>query len=112
MLVGAVSNLVVGAVCPCKATIYTIASPGRPTVALATSTYLLMRYPETLKQLTNEIRKSFESGVDITISATMSLPYFAAVINETLRIHHPTPINLPRVVPSEGQMINPRLSGF
>lgn len=76
------------------------------TVALATSTYLLMRYPETLKQLTNEIRESFESEADITISSTMNLPYLAAVINETLRIHHPTPINLPRVVPSEGQMID------
>ena len=76
------------------------------TVALATSTYLLMRYPETLKQLTNEIRESFESEADITISSTMNLPYLVAVINETLRIHHPTPINLPRVVPSEGQMID------
>lgn len=36
----------------------------------------------------------------------MNLPYLAAVINETLRIHHPTPINLPRVVPPEGQMID------
>ncbi|MCJ1271052.1 hypothetical protein MMC22_010951 [Lobaria immixta] len=76
------------------------------TVALSTSTYLLMRYPETLKQLTNEIRESFESEADITVSSTMNLPYLGAVINETLRIHHPTPINLPRIVPPEGQMID------
>ena len=76
-----------------------------PTVALATSTYLLMRYPETLKELTKEIRESFESETDITIFSTMKLPYLAAVINETLRIHHPTPINLPRVVPPQGQMV-------
>ena len=76
------------------------------TVALATSTYLLMRYPETLKQLTNEIRESFKSEAEITISSTMNLPYLIAVINETLRIHHPTPINLPRVIPAEGQMID------
>ena len=73
-------------------------------MALATSTYLLMRYPETLKQLTTEIRESFDSEADITISSTMNLPYLIAVINETLRIHHPTPINLPRIVPPEGQM--------
>lgn len=76
------------------------------TVALATSTYLLMWYPETLKQLMAEIRGSFESEADITIPSTMNLPYLAAVINETLRIHHPTPVNLPRVVPPEGQMID------
>ena len=76
------------------------------TVALATSTYLLMRYPETLKQLTKEIRESFEKEADITIHSTLSLPYLNTVINETLRIHHPTPINLPRVVPPEGQMID------
>ena len=75
------------------------------TVALATSTYLLMRYPETLKRLTTEIRESFESEADITIPSTMNLPYLVAVINESLRIHHPTPINLPRIMPPEGQMI-------
>lgn len=76
------------------------------TVALATSTYLLLRYPNTLKQLVDEIHKRFEAEADITLQSTMELPYLAAVINETLRIHHPTPINLPRVVPPEGQMIN------
>lgn len=76
------------------------------TVALATSTYLLLRYPNTLRELVDEIRKSFESEGRINLHSTMDLPYLAAVINETLRIHHPTPINLPRVVPPEGQMID------
>lgn len=76
------------------------------TVALATSTYLLMRYPETLKRLSKEIRESFESEAEITISSTMKLPYLEAVINETLRIHHPTPINLPRVLPPQGQKLD------
>lgn len=76
------------------------------TVALATSTYLMLRYPETLKRLTKEVREGFESESQINTYSTMNLPYLAAVINETLRIHHPTPINLPRVVPPEGQMID------
>ena len=75
------------------------------TVALATSTYLLMRYPETLKLLSKEIRERFESEADISVASTMHLPYLEAVINETLRIHHPTPINLPRVLPPEGQKL-------
>ena len=76
------------------------------TVALATSTYLLMRYPETLKRLAKEIRESFESEADITILSTMKSPYLEAVINETLRIHHPTPISLPRVLPPEGYKLD------
>lgn len=76
------------------------------TVALATSTYLLIRYPETLKRLMAEVRSSFQSEADINVYSTMKLPYLEAVINETLRIHHPTPINLPRVVPPGGQLID------
>ena len=76
------------------------------TVALATSTYLLCAYPETLKHLTHEIRSRFESDVDINVASTQGLPYLAAVIDETLRIHHPTPINLPRNVLPGGQMVH------
>ena len=76
------------------------------TVALATANYLLLRYPETLKELTKEIRTGFESEKDINVASTQNSPYLIAVINETLRIHHPTPINLPRVVSPEGQMID------
>ena len=77
-----------------------------PTVAIATATHLLLRYPHTLKELTHEIRSNFESDNDIGIASTQNLPYLMAVINETLRIHHPTPINLPRIVQPQGQMID------
>ena len=77
-----------------------------PTVALATATYLLMRYPETLALLVKEIRTSFNSEAEITVQSTMNLPYLTAVINETLRIHHPTPINLPRIIPAGGQVVD------
>ena len=77
-----------------------------PTVALATATYLLMRYPDTLALLSKEIRGSFNSEAEITVQSTMNLPYLTAVINETLRIHHPTPSNLPRIIPPGGQVVD------
>ena len=76
------------------------------TVALATSVYLLCRYPETLKQLAQEVRSAFEKEADITVASMQNLPYLMAVINKTLRIHHPTPINLPRNVLPQGQMVS------
>ena len=76
------------------------------TVALATATYLLLYHSQTLKELTNEIRTHFEKESDVTIQSTQNLTYLNAVITETLRIHHPTPINLPRITPDEGQMID------
>ena len=77
-----------------------------PTVALATATYLMLQNPRTLNRLVEEIRTNFESEKEMDVQSTQSLPYLTAVIDETLRMHHPTPINLPRVVPPEGQMID------
>ncbi|KAF7944490.1 hypothetical protein EAE96_010881 [Botrytis aclada] len=76
-----------------------------PTVALATACYFLMRYPRTMRRLTEEVRSYYSEEKDINIQSTSELPYLEAVINETLRIHHPTPIHLPRNVPPEGAAV-------
>ncbi|KAA8563653.1 hypothetical protein EYC84_011675 [Monilinia fructicola] len=76
-----------------------------PTVALATSCYFLMKYPETLAILTEEVRSCYSEDKEIDVQSTIGLPYLEAVINETLRIHHPTPNQLPRNVPPEGAAI-------
>ncbi|KAL8734603.1 MAG: hypothetical protein Q9181_003155 [Wetmoreana brouardii] len=78
------------------------------TVAIATCTYLLCRYPETLKELTQEIRSTFKSDTDITVASTQNLTYLTAVIKEALRMHHPTPVNMPRNVLPEGQVVDGR----
>ena len=66
----------------------------------------MLRNPHTLKELTIKIRSSFESEKEITLSSLQNLPYLNAVINETLRMHYPMPINLPRVIVPEGQIID------
>lgn len=84
----------------------TIAGSQLPTVALTTATYLLLRHPQQLQRLREEIRSSFQTEAEITVSTTAGLPYLAAVVDETLRIHHPTPIHLPRIIPSGGLQVD------
>lgn len=76
------------------------------TVAVSAATYLLLTKPLALKWLVEEVRERFRKEDDITIQSTNGLPFLEAVINETLRMHHPTPISLPRVTPVEGQVVN------
>ncbi|CAD6593595.1 MAG: hypothetical protein ASARMPRED_007693 [Alectoria sarmentosa] len=76
------------------------------TTALAASTYYLLRHPETMKKLKQEIYVSFASESDITVASTLGKPYMEAVISETLRMHHPTPSDpKSRVVAAGGQEI-------
>lgn len=77
------------------------------TVVITAATYLLLRYPETLSQLTQEIRSKFDSEQDILVSSTGEMPYLEVVIMETLRIHHPNPSDpKPRAVRPAGQFVD------
>ncbi|GAW20844.1 hypothetical protein ANO14919_103560 [Xylariales sp. No.14919] len=83
-----------------------IAGSQLPTVALATATYLLLKEPEKYRRLQQELRSSFTDEREISVASTRPLSYLAAVIDETIRIHHPTPIHLPRIIGPEGQRID------
>jgi cytochrome P450 len=83
-----------------------VANSQLTTVALTTCIYLLLRHEQALNRLYDEIRKTFTSEKQINVQSTQALAYLDAVINETMRIHHPTPINLPRVIPPEGRIID------
>ncbi|KAH8672903.1 cytochrome P450 monooxygenase-like protein [Tricladium varicosporioides] len=85
---------------------FVIAGSQLNTNIMATATYLLLRHRMTLDRLVQEIRGRFSNKSEITVQGTQGLVYLDAVINETLRIRHPTPINLPRVVPSEGHVVD------
>jgi cytochrome P450 len=76
------------------------------TNVLSTATYLLLRERSTWEHLVKEVRTKFSSDSEITVLSTQNLPYLEAVINETIRIRHPTPINLPRVVSGAGCVLN------
>ncbi|KAK8036946.1 cytochrome P450 monooxygenase-like protein [Apiospora marii] len=78
---------------------FVIAGTQLNTNVLSTATYLLLRHREKWNRLANEVRTRFAAVEDITVQSTQDLPYLDATIHEALRIRHPTPINLPRVVP-------------
>jgi cytochrome P450 len=57
-----------------------------------------------LNRLTKEIRSAYISEDEITVESITraKLPYLDAVIDEGLRICHPVPSGLPRMVPPGG----------
>ena len=77
------------------------------TIVITAVTYFLLRYPETLSELTKEIRTTFSSEQDIFVASINNMPYLEAVIMEALRMHHPTPSDpKPRAVGPEGQFVD------
>ncbi|RAH61360.1 benzoate 4-monooxygenase cytochrome P450 [Aspergillus piperis CBS 112811] len=76
------------------------------TVTLTSCTYFLLRHADALQHAVKEVRDTFTCDGQITVQSTQGMAYLEAVINETMRLHHPTPITLARVVPPEGRRID------
>jgi cytochrome P450 len=83
----------------------TLANSQLTTGGITTCMYLLLQNPMVMQELVGEIRRTFTREEQIGVTSTQSLVYLEAVLHETLRIHNPTPINLPRVIPPEGRVI-------
>jgi cytochrome P450 len=74
------------------------------TTVLSGAIHHLLQNPSVAERL-DEIRSKFPSEDQITASAVASMPYFNAVVNETLRMCPPFPDNLRREVPQGGATI-------
>ncbi|XP_065874495.1 cytochrome P450 736A117-like [Euphorbia lathyris] len=57
----------------------------------------LLRNPEAMKKLQNEIREIAKNKSEIIEDDLHKLPYLKAVIKEALRLHPPLPLLVPRV---------------
>ncbi|KAF1976971.1 cytochrome P450 [Bimuria novae-zelandiae CBS 107.79] len=69
--------------------------------------FYLSRYPTVLARLTSEIRETFESSEEVAPGTKLSqCKYLRACIDETLRLAHPAPGDLPREVLPGGAVID------
>lgn len=68
-------------------------------------TYYLLKNPESLRKLVNEIRGEFPTADAMTMEQLAALPYLGACIKEALRVYPPVPLGLPRLTPPEGSTI-------
>lgn len=88
-----------------NASLFMIAGTETTATALSGTTYHLLRNPDTMKALTDEIRSAYDDFDDITLESLARQKYLNAVLQEGLRMYPPVPIALPRVTPPEGSTI-------
>lgn len=73
--------------------------------ALSAATYLLAMNPEVLAKLVTEVRESFSSESEIDFVSVQKLDYMLAVLDETMRLHPPSPVANLRQVCDGGDVI-------
>ncbi|KAI5369151.1 putative cytochrome P450 [Septoria linicola] len=88
-----------------NASTFMVAGTETTATALSGVTYHLLRNPEYLQKLTQEIRGSHSRSEDITMESLQPLKYLHAVLQEGLRMYPPVPSMLPRRVPKGGAIV-------
>lgn len=83
-----------------------VAAGSETTASLLTGvTYLLLTHPEAMQKLKHEVRSTFASKQEITLTSVNQLSYMLACLNEGLRAFPPAASNLPREVHEGGETI-------
>lgn len=86
------------------AQVFIVAGSETSATTLSAMTYYLCRNPAVYQKLKDEVRGAFRSADEIT-SVKATMPYLDAVINESMRIYPPLPINTSRIVPKGGAKV-------
>jgi cytochrome P450 len=73
---------------------------------LSGATYLLLRNPDKLSKLQDEVRSAFPSYEEITLDAVNRLTYLNATLTESLRAFPPVPVGFVRQVGAGGEVIS------
>lgn len=66
-----------------------IAGSESTAITISGAIHYLLKFPDTLHNLTNEIRNEFSSEADIELEKLNGLVYLSAVLEETLRLFPP-----------------------
>ncbi|KAL1637459.1 hypothetical protein SLS56_000597 [Neofusicoccum ribis] len=88
-----------------NAGVFMIAGTETTATALSGMVYLLLRHPDCLRRLKEEVYGAFESADEMTLERLPHLPYLNAVISEAMRVYPAAPEALMRAVPPEGAEI-------
>ncbi|GKU08617.1 unnamed protein product [Fusarium langsethiae] len=88
-----------------NASLLIIAGSETTATLLSGTTYYLLKNPDKLSKLTNEIRSRFNSEEEITLTAVDQLQYLLACFSEGLRMYPPVPAGLARLAPKGGELI-------
>jgi cytochrome P450 len=89
-----------------NAALFIVAGSETTATQLCGLTNYLLRDPERLRKLKDELRTACKTEADINMDILGSLPYMNACIEEGLRIFPPVPIGLLRTVPKGGSLID------
>jgi cytochrome P450 len=89
-----------------NADIFVVAGSETTATLLSGVSYHLCRNPEALQKLCKEIRETFKSEDEITITGCYGLKYLLAVLDEGLRMYPPTPTGFTRKVPPGGEVMS------
>ena len=68
-------------------------------------TFMLLKHPDRMRRLTDEVRSSFASNNSMSMSDLSRLEYLGACIEEALRLYPPVAIGPPRTVPQSGATV-------
>ncbi|KAK6209079.1 hypothetical protein LQW54_006679 [Pestalotiopsis sp. IQ-011] len=90
-----------------------VAGSDTTAISLSAILYYLLKSPDCMQKLYDEIRELETAGTissnHITFKESQNMPYLQAVIKEALRLHPATGLPLERVVPEGGAVINGRM---
>ncbi|KAI5371060.1 Putative cytochrome P450 [Septoria linicola] len=87
---------------------FLILTAGSETTAtlLSGATFLLLKNPDKLEKLKQEVRGRWKEYSDITLAEVNSAPYLIATLNECLRYFPPVPTGFERRIPTGGEIIS------
>lgn len=88
------------------ASLFMIAGTETTATALSGTTYHLLRNPQAMKKLSEEIRTAFSSFDDVNLESCAHQKYLMAVLQEGLRMYPPVPTTLPRRIPKGGMFLD------